>query len=674
MKRQNKMKKFLIFMLAFSIILTTVLIPTSSFAADAFNYIDATTLDKESSIAGVGDLQFMANRIGSIWPQGYLVYRKIDFGKTAPLTVEATAGARAGHASMIKIMIDSPNSDPIALVPITQIEFAVPETNSAEMLQKVTGVHDVYITTAASTMNFYGFQFFGKPKEKPVYREYSGKSRYVDITDEKFKRDIDLLQQLGMINLLESVFDENMPVTRGEFASAVYAIYKDVNSTEDDGIKVESAKFSDVNAENPNALAIGYLGGVGVMNGTTENTFSPNEFITEIDAATVLVRVLGYRKIAEEAGGYPNGYITTAIKERIVKGTLKDEMLSRGGMVRLLKNAIEADCIVPNGIYNEHVTYDTLDSILCDTQNIYRGEGIVTANSFSSLNLPDTDLGTNEVRINNETYKVGNSAAGGFLGIDSEFYYRVKNGVKTIKAIIPADSTEIIDISSKECEIVSLDNDGITYFEKGDEKEETIDFKASSRVIYNGVAAEKSLEDMIDNLDNFIGKLRVIENNDGSQNIVIEEYDDYVISSIAADFSAFKADFSNDSIEWSSDDNVFVQNALGEAVELKKLDVGNVVTVYESKNEDGKKLIRMFVAESSESGKITKIEDGEIYLNDVWREISHNYIPMSSETEPTIGQNSLYYFNIYGDIVKAATSDPTGWQTGLFMGYSATDI
>ena len=146
-------KRLLILILALAVAMPSMIFTTNVFAAtSAYTLIDATTLDKTSSFAGQGELQFMANRIGSIWPQGYLVYRNIDFGNTPPLLVEATAGAREGHATTVKIMIDKPNSDPIALVPITQIEFAVPETNSAEMLQKVTGVHDVYITTVASTI------------------------------------------------------------------------------------------------------------------------------------------------------------------------------------------------------------------------------------------------------------------------------------------------------------------------------------------------------------------------------------------------------------------------------------------------------------------------------------------------------------------------------------------
>jgi len=663
-------KRVLIFILAFAMMLPSVLIPTEAFAANAYDLIDALSYDKAGSVAGQG--QTLAERdygVGGVYPQGWILFKKIDFTGKSPLTVEATIGTRAEYAKSFKILIDSPTSDPIAIVDIVDpINFEEGVTYSAPLLRKVTGVHDVYFIPVNSTMALHNFQFVGEKPEVNAYREYTGAPLYADVEDEQFNRDIDLLTQLGLFSLADPELNANMPVTRAEFAQSVYGIFKDIRGGEGVGTDpMYSAKFSDVSVAHSNADAISYLGGRGIMNGTATGVFGAEAFISNIDAVVVLVRALGYQQMADEEGGYPNGYIKIATKKKIITGTLNDDMLRRGDLINLFKNAIETEVMVPTGVVDGYVKYTSIDGILEDTQNVYAGEGVVEGSTFSALALPGSDLGVNTVVINGEEYKTGRTNAIGLLGVECEFYYQEKGGIKTIRAIVPTKDTELIEIASAKDEILSIKNDEIVYIPEGKDEEETIEIDKTARLMYNGVAAEEKLEDMLSYKENFIGKIRVIENGDKSQNIAVEEYQDYIVSTISPDNNSFKAADNRGTISWDANDYVFVQDAAGAESAMKNIKAGDLLTVYESKNTVGKKLIRIRVSDSSIEGTVNKIENGEIYINDVKYEVSNH------GTTPKIGQDGIFVLNIYGDIVKIKDKDPSAWRTGLFMDKKITD-
>lgn len=673
-----KAKKILAILLAIAVILPNMLFMTSVYAEfDAYQVIEAKNYDRKLSYKSSGAFENLSNRVGSVWSTDYLAFPDVNFGKQAPVRMEATAGARDGYAKELKIMIDDPKSTPIAIVPITIDNFSVPYTNSVMLETEVTGIHTVYVTTVSSTMNFYNFQFFGIEPERMTYKAYSGSSGFEDVEDADFDRDIDLLKQLGMLPFDGTIFDEKLPVNRGEFAMSIYGMYVDTiekAKIEEEELKTLGKKkapvetgFSDVDPSSQVAEAVAYLSDYGIMNGVGEEQFAPAEFISYMDALTVIVRLLGYKEAAEEAGGYPGGYQKIASRQKLLSGDASG-ILCRGDFVSLLCRTLEAEFLVPTGVKEDYTKYERYQGILSDTRKVYTGTGVLMGTAYSSLAIPDTDLAPNTVVIDDVTYNTGYTGAEGLLGIECEYYYKEANGVKTLCAIVPYGKTLVTDIDTQYFDIINIANDEIIYTKKGSDIEEEVELKTDKYVIYNGVASEKAFMDSFANRASFKGKIRVVDNDNDTQTIAIEEYADYIIESIDADKTGLVAKNNKGKVDWGDNDFAIMENAVGEEVKAKEIEPGSLITVYESKNTTGRKLVRIYFAESTMQGKVNKIENGKIYINDKIYNISNN-----AET-PKLGQESTFKLNMYGDIVSASPVEPNDWQTGMFAGQSVTHV
>lgn len=681
MKNRLIKTKITSLIVALSLIITCLL-PVMNVAAvtDAYSIIPATTFDREASYNPDNrQWEILSDRVGTFWAPGYMVFRDIDFGSEGATSFTATAGARAGYASAVQLRLDDPKSEVIATVPFEQVSFQDPRSGSVDLAKPITGVHTVYISPDKSTMNFYSFQFFGKEPEKFAYEMYKDGGAFANLEDSRIARDMDMLSQLGMIDAKPGeVFDGNAPVSRADFAKAVYAIYADVRAAEPEE-EEETEKqlfetgFHDVAGDSEYAEAIAYLAQNGIMNGIGGGNFAPEYFISQIDAITVLVRAFEYKQEAEEAGGYPNGYIKTAAKYKLLKGSINNEdVLRQDGLVSLLTNALHAKYLTPEAFVDGYVKYETIDCILNETQNVYRGEGKVTATAISTLVLPDSGLGQKEVIIGGTKYLIGRTNAAALLGYECEFYYEEVNDQKILRAIVPMSGVEVTSISSAEDEISNITDSKIIYTPSGEDREEVIEFADGAAIIYNGVAADKKLTDLVDNEKNFTGFINIVDNEDGSQTVIVDEYMDVIVESIDLDKTGIVAAKTTDvlkkvKVDWEDDSFTVIENILGETIKTKDIKVNNLFTVYASKNETGKKLIRMYLSESEVTGMVTEIRDGEIYINGV------KYAVSNSAEAPTIGQEAIFRLNIYGDIVFAKVSDSTSWKMGVFLGVTSQE-
>ena len=406
------------------------------------------------------------------------------------------------------------------------------------------------------------------------------------------------------------------------------------------------------------------------MNGVGDGKFEPYEYIKNIDAITVLVRALGYADIAELEGGYPNGYLKMARHAGLSVGSADYEAaLRRSGMALLLYDALRANYTDPVAFDSEgYVQYKTKQGILNQTQNVKFGTGRVIATGASGINMVSAGLAVNEVSIEGKTFKVGNTIATSLLGYECEYFYEENGETGILRAIVPVDETEILKLSSKTDEIHTITNSEITYTKAGENKKKTININADTSVIYNGVAIEDEIITTVDSVLNgtdFIGFIRYIENSDGSTVVFIEEYKDYIIESmdIARGIIHGKGDVA--ALEFKTDDLIIVKDPEMKDLEPKKLAIDNVITIYSSKNKTGKKLVRIYVSEETVAGSVNRIENGDIYINDEIYTISNSN---TFRSDISLGEETIFKLNIYGDIVAIEKPSDSSWKIGLFMG------
>lgn len=151
-------------------------------------------------------------------------------------------------------------------------------------------------------------------------------------------------------------FNLDRTVTRGEFAAVVCRSLglKDMEKTK--------TEFADVPVDRPDSGYIQAAWQMGIINGDTSTTFSPDSFITGEQAVKMMVTALGYRPIAEERGGYPIGYMTVAAQEGVVKGiNMKTgDYIKSGDLVNLVYNALNVPLVEQTG-FGQVVEYTKMD-------------------------------------------------------------------------------------------------------------------------------------------------------------------------------------------------------------------------------------------------------------------------------------------------------------------------
>ena len=211
------------------------------------------------------------------------------------------------------------------------------------------------------------------------------------------------VSSLGIMQGFEDgTFREDELVTRAQFAKIAMAALNLAN------IEQCETNFADVPSDHWASGYVKFATDIGLINGMGDGTFAPEESVTLIQAAKIMVGVLGREIEATEKGGYPSGYLAVATDLSLfdyLEGATSGAM-TRGEVAQLVSNAL--DCNVIQSAYSSKGHYVISGRTL--RLNIERLDqcekiyGIVTATRNSSL-YGQSDLLGNRVEINGAAYK-----------------------------------------------------------------------------------------------------------------------------------------------------------------------------------------------------------------------------------------------------------------------------
>jgi len=153
------------------------------------------------------------------------------------------------------------------------------------------------------------------------------------------------------------------PITRAEIAKMfVLMLGLTPNST--------NTEFTDVSDTHWASKYIAQAAAFGVINGMGDGTFAPDEYVTYQQAMKMIVCALGYGVDAERKGGYPHGYVMTAMNLGLTPSkAIMTESADRGEIMIMLAKALDVPVMVM--VEDE---YKTVYKVL----NGEDGEGFVT--------------------------------------------------------------------------------------------------------------------------------------------------------------------------------------------------------------------------------------------------------------------------------------------------------
>lgn len=221
----------------------------------------------------------------------------------------------------------------------------------------------------------------------------------IAIEDAPYYREVAVLSALGIMEgKSETDFGADDFLTRAEMSTIAVRFLG--LETENQG-SAES-NYSDVDSTHWGKYYIDTATALDVVSGNGDGTFSPDEETTAEQALKMLVCSLGYEPKAEELGGYPKGYLTTANQLGLLKGVDfsdgYDKPVERWKIAMMVYNALEVDLMEIKAYGDEKESAIAKDiTALKKYHKTERGNGYIKGTYSATLDNEYLDKG--EVKI-----------------------------------------------------------------------------------------------------------------------------------------------------------------------------------------------------------------------------------------------------------------------------------
>lgn len=466
------------------------------------------------------------------------------------------------------------------------------------------------------------------------------------------------LLALGLLDE-EQIMDSDSTITKGEFCAIVVKLF----ALEQFVSTPEHTYFYDVPISHPYIREISFLYEAGMINGTGDNKFGADDAITFDAALTILLRGLGYENVAARNGGYPTGYYRVADNYGVLDGIEigGSKQLLAGDMYKLLANAAETVVceVFPVGSGVEYVV-TAGNTLLWSLHKIKSGIGIVTGNNYSTLAAARAKA-TNTIQIDGVDYINSDESFNDLLGMRVKYY--VKDGDEDTAVYVEEYRTEKIRIDAED--ILNVSNSKITYMLEND-KEESISIDTYYDTLYNGVAL--SGYGLLRSVMPESGYVELIDNDKDydADVILITEGRDIIINNIDKENGVVYDKLTEDAIALESGNGTVVAMRLadGTVIRIGQIGLGDIVSIYESKNTTGMKIKRCIISREFISGKLTEIRDTDTYVIN-----GSEYKKSASNTKDIkMGDSGIFYLNHIGKIVLYSRMQATDMKFAVVRG------
>ncbi|MBR6729475.1 MAG: S-layer homology domain-containing protein, partial [Clostridia bacterium] len=485
--------------------------------------------------------------------------------------------------------------------------------------------------------------------------DWEGNGSYqvpADVTGTDLEQAVKLL---GVLNIMRGYPDGNFlpdeAITRAEFVTSAVKMA---------GLTPEyfagTQTYSDVSPEHWAFNAIETATAIGLVGGMGDGSFLPDARITMAQAVRVVVTLLGYDAIAAKRGGWSQGYVTVAAELKLLGGiySAADEAITRGEIASLVYNALHTE-VMTTGIGVVPALTQEDYTLMNATLGLYKSTGLVTATNLTGLTEVTDKASAGYIKINDIMMECSVPNYFEYIGIPVVYYYKDTNEPEVV-FLQAKKNVKIIDIAAED--VARFDNDGeLEYFVNENYDTEEIDISDTADVIYNGKAA-KGYD--ISNLPAENGTLRLVDvNGDGQVELImitavrthIVKYVNEANELIAFDDSATPLSYnkSKDSIE------IYFAGT-GAAMALSDIKAGDVISVMESRNTTGAKMLQLYISRDSVQGTVKEKTETDILIGNK----RYKLADCISLDEITIGIQGNFFLDMNGRVAAFAGKDADG--------------
>lgn len=443
-----------------------------------------------------------------------------------------------------------------------------------------------------------------------------------------------LLEAIGV--QLPDVKKSDEYITRGDFIYTTASLMKIYYVDEDKSYGENMQKAVE------NMISLGIVADAEDIEQSREITYT--------EALKIAVEAVGYGIVAEQGGGWPNGYISTGRRLELNKNLSlsADDHITYDQMCIFMDNLLHSKIAYQKSYGSENEIYTDSDStVLTEVYDLYETDGIVDGDEYTSLFDTNTVCGEGQISINGISfyydgeYALGQRIKGYALEEDGKYTLCFAQVYKT--EILTVNSSDISDITASE----------IKYYDESDRRK-TAKLDGVCAVLYNGKAF---LEYIPGELEDFYGHITLTDNDrDGRYEVMsIWESDTIYVSNVEI-FEEYIQGENNGFLSLSEDDISYSIYMNDEKIDITDLPLNSVLNCYISK--DGK-LIKMIVSDKLISGEVSGFHTGDedrIFLGEEEYEISkyfsENYIGALAT-----GDNVTVLLDTYGNAAAVMEKD-----------------
>jgi len=452
------------------------------------------------------------------------------------------------------------------------------------------------------------------------------------------------MEVLRMFSIIPDYYDYSVNteeiVPRADFVSGVA---KMIGLTKYDG----DAYYYDVPENHWAFNEVSALTQAGILNGTGNKLFKPDDKMTKSEGYKIIATILGYGDWAQYSGGYPTGYIAAANRADISDGVSSSEYITVSDMIRIFYNAITTSMLEPVAYGTKDVTYSANghNTILSVYRDVYYAEGRVTGANCSSFDGMALDEG--KIIIDNIIYD-SEVDAGDYLGEKVKFFYKKEGKAdgRTVLWVKRLNDKNVINVTVDNDAVFNKETYELEYLENGRERNIALD--RGMVLVYNGGVVDSAVSEIF-SMPRYTAKF-VKDDNDKYSVAVVKAYENYVVGSIdSTEYVIYDKANGNRILSLDANDYDRLKIAvLGKtSVEFKDIKENNVLSVYLSKD---KRYMDVHVSVDVATGVIDSVKNKK-YGKTIQIDAIEYYAPETAKGQDVkVGQSVKLYLDAKGEV------------------------
>ena len=463
--------------------------------------------------------------------------------------------------------------------------------------EDVDGNVDIRVAFNKPNQNGYidFFQFYESGYDMEEKNDDTSGIRGVTVVD----TDNNALQKFLAFGVFSEGISEDGEISRGEFARIMLGIVglKDIPPAENN-------PFTDVQGEEADVACAAKK--IGIMNGTSANTFESSQPVTFEQAVQTLLSVMGWNNVAAQKGTYPNGCIAVAANLGILKDVMSNvgAKITYGTLAKMLDNALDSDVLVTKNFNAtaENLSYDKIGNFRKAYFDYEYVTGIIDGTPRTYLNKNGETSG-NSITVDGVKYECY-ADVNEYLGYKADVYYKYndvigKNEIVYIGGL--DDMNEIVEFSTSGGGVEYTD--GVYKITTDSGKNKKYVLKDKKNVIYNG----KYLGSYDDNSTTFVpvdGSIKLVDSGNGYDTVYITSVRTVAVSGVDTINNIIYDTYTGQPIDLSNTDELLIIDKTGKTLKINNIKLTNILSVVQSKD---KKYAKIIVSSDYMSGMICGI-------------------------------------------------------------------